>query len=163
MDFTSSNKIEITKLALDGLYERQKAIAANTANVNTPNYQRKDVVFEDKLNEIINKEGLKEQIKQANSSLVKNQNYKPIENLLKQTNGEDVKAFLQEDNYSQFQVETLMDMSKYDSENGNNVILEKEMMDMTEAAMRYNILSTLQGRSFSGLQSVIKGECGEYF
>ncbi|UKI42569.1 MAG: hypothetical protein L6V95_06645 [Candidatus Melainabacteria bacterium] len=55
----------------------------------------------------------------------KNQNYKPIESLLKQTNGEDVKAFLQEDNYSQFQVETLMDMSKYDNENGNNVILEK--------------------------------------
>lgn len=158
MDFTSSNKIEITKLALDGLYERQRAIAANTANVNTPNYQRKDVVFEDKLNEIINKEELKNEIKQANSSLVKNQNYKPIDKLLEQTNGEDVKAFLSEDNYSQFRVETLMDMSKYDSENGNNVILEKEMMDMTEAAMRYNILSTLQGRNFSGLQSVIKGE-----
>ena len=62
MDFTSSNKIEITKLALDGLYERQRAIAANTANVNTPNYQRKDVVFEDKLNEIIGKEQLKKEI-----------------------------------------------------------------------------------------------------
>lgn len=158
MDFTSSNKIEITKLALDGLYERQRAIAANTANVNTPNYQRKDVVFEDKLNEIINKEELKSEIKQANSSLVRNQNYKPIDKLLEKTNGEDVKAFLSEDNYSQFKVETLMDMSKYDNENGNNVILEKEMMDMTEAAMRYNILSTLQGRNFSGLQSVIKGE-----
>lgn len=158
MDFTSSNKIEITKLALDGLYERQRAIAANTANVNTPNYQRKDVVFEDKLNEIINREELKSEIKQANSSLVKNQNYKPIDKLLEKTNGNDVKAFLSEDNYSQFKVETLMDMSKYDSENGNNVILEKEMMDMTEAAMRYNILSTLQGRNFSGLQSVIKGE-----
>ena len=158
MDFTSSNKIEITKLALDGLYERQRAIAANTANVNTPNYQRKDVVFEDKLNEIINREELKSEIKQVNSSLVKNQNYKPIDKLLEKTNGEDVKAFLEEDNYSQFKVETLMDMSKYDNENGNNVILEKEMMDMTEAAMRYNILSTLQGRNFSGLQSVIKGE-----
>ncbi len=158
MDFTSSNKIEITKLALDGLYERQRAIAANTANVNTPNYQRKDVVFEDKLNDIINREELKSEIKQANSLVVKNQNYKPIDKLLEKTNGEDVKAFLEEDNYSQFKVETLMDMSKYDSENGNNVILEKEMMDMTEAAMRYNILSTLQGRNFSGLQSVIKGE-----
>ena len=158
MDFTSSNKIEIAKLALDGLYERQRTIAANVVNVNTPNYQRKDVVFEDKLNEIINKEELKNEIKQANSMLVKNQNYLPIDRLLKETNGDDVKAFLQEDNYSQFEVETLMDMSKYDSESDNNVILEKEMMDMTEAAMRYNILSTLQGRNFSGLQSVIKGE-----
>ena len=52
MDFTSSNKIEITKLALDGLYERQRAIAANTANVNTPNYQRKDVVFEEYVEKI---------------------------------------------------------------------------------------------------------------
>ena len=158
MDFISSSKIEVTRLALDGLYERQKTIAANTANVNTPNYQRKDIVFEDKLSEIINKEELKDKIKETNSLLVKNQNYKPIDELLEKTNGADVKAFSQEDNYSQFKVETLMDMSKYDNENNNNVILEKEMMDMTEAAMRYNILSTLEGRAFSGLQSVIRGE-----
>ncbi len=39
--------IDITKLAMDGLMVRQKAITANIANVMTPDYQRKDVKFED--------------------------------------------------------------------------------------------------------------------
>jgi flagellar basal-body rod protein FlgB len=35
--------------ALDGLSMRQRAIADNVANVNTPNYQAKRVIFEDAL------------------------------------------------------------------------------------------------------------------
>ncbi|MET0302819.1 MAG: flagellar basal body protein [Microbacteriaceae bacterium] len=35
--------------ALDGLAERQRAIAANIANVNTPNYRAQRVSFEDAL------------------------------------------------------------------------------------------------------------------
>ncbi|PJJ73293.1 flagellar basal-body rod protein FlgB [Diaminobutyricimonas aerilata] len=35
--------------ALDGLAERQRAIANNIANVNTPNYRAKRVAFEDAL------------------------------------------------------------------------------------------------------------------
>ena len=55
--------MKITDLALDGLLERQRAISANTANVMTPGYQRKEVSFESQLSEIIEKDDLKDYIK----------------------------------------------------------------------------------------------------
>lgn len=39
--------------ALDGLSQRQRAIADNIANVNTPNYHAKRVLFEDALAESV--------------------------------------------------------------------------------------------------------------
>jgi flagellar basal-body rod protein FlgB len=46
-----SDSLTVTALtsALDGLAERQRAIANNIANVNTPNYHAKRVLFEDEL------------------------------------------------------------------------------------------------------------------
>ena len=41
MDLISNRTLEITKLAMDGLVDRQHAIASNIANVNTPGFQRK--------------------------------------------------------------------------------------------------------------------------
>ena len=53
MDFLTSRAMNVTKLALDGLMMRQQAIASNTANVMTPDYQRKDIVFEDQLQKML--------------------------------------------------------------------------------------------------------------
>jgi len=39
-------RIDVLAQALDGLSQRQQAIAGNIANVDTPGYQRKDVTFE---------------------------------------------------------------------------------------------------------------------
>ncbi len=46
--FTSVTTVALTS-ALDGLAMRQRAIANNIANVNTPDYHAKRVVFEDAL------------------------------------------------------------------------------------------------------------------
>ena len=43
----TTRAMDVTKLALDGLMQRQQAIASNTANVMTPDYQRKDLRDED--------------------------------------------------------------------------------------------------------------------
>ena len=67
MDIISSRTIEITKLGMDGLMDRQQAISSNIANVMTPNYQRKEVAFESQLAEIIEREDLKDYIKGQNS------------------------------------------------------------------------------------------------
>ena len=45
MDLLNIRAVEVTKLAMDGLLERQKAIASNTANSMTDGYQLKDVAF----------------------------------------------------------------------------------------------------------------------
>ena len=62
MDLISNRTIEITKLGMDGLLDRQHAISSNIANVMTPDYQRKEVAFESQLSEIIEKEDLKDYI-----------------------------------------------------------------------------------------------------
>ena len=41
---------------------------------------------------------------------------------------------------------------------GNNVSLENEMMQTAKTGTQYTILSTLLGKSFDGLQQVIKGQ-----
>ena len=56
MDLITNRTIEMTHLAMNGLMDRQHAIASNIANVNTPGYQRKEVAFESQLAEIIEKE-----------------------------------------------------------------------------------------------------------
>lgn len=81
MDLINNRTREIAALALDGLYQRSRAISANTVNATTPGYQRKDVAFEDQIQEMIEREDLKEQIKAQNSQkIVEN----PLEALKKQ-------------------------------------------------------------------------------
>ena len=67
MDFINNRTTDIAAMALDGLYERSKAISANTVNALTPNYQRKEVSFEQSLKGIIQKENEKEEMKLQNS------------------------------------------------------------------------------------------------
>lgn len=47
------NNIDFYKKALDGTWERNKVITHNMANVNTPNYKRKIVTFEEQLKKSI--------------------------------------------------------------------------------------------------------------
>ena len=47
--------IDLFKNALDGTWERNKAITHNMANENTPNYKRKVVTFEDQLKQSMTK------------------------------------------------------------------------------------------------------------
>ena len=67
MDLLNIRAVEVTKLAMDGLLERQKAIASNTANSMTDGYQRKDVAFEDQLRDIISKDEIRKEIRMQNS------------------------------------------------------------------------------------------------
>ncbi len=46
---------DVLSKAIEGTWERNKALTKNIANVDTPNYKRKDVVFEDYLREAIRK------------------------------------------------------------------------------------------------------------
>ena len=43
--FTPSNSIQKTTLALDMISQRQKALSANLANIDTPGYKRRDIDF----------------------------------------------------------------------------------------------------------------------
>lgn len=149
----SYRTIEITKMAMDGLLERQQAISANTANVMTPNYQRKDVAFEDQLRDIIKKEDLKDSIRSANSAAI-SYNATSLDHIM-QPNAQQM-ALLNKNSYDAYRPEILSDMTDSNPETGNNVNVEKEMMDMAKAGTQYGILAGLENKMFSGLADVIR-------
>jgi flagellar basal-body rod protein FlgB len=151
--------MDITKLALDGLMLRQKAITANTANVETPDYQRKEVNFESQLREIVEKDDLKEYIKGQNSI-----QYNPTSidmavgfNQPQQLTVQKA-SYLQSDVYKQFNPQITDDTVSEGSETGNNVNLEKEIMDMAKVGTQYSLLSNLEQRAFKGMVDIIKGQ-----
>ena len=160
MDLISNRTIEITKLGMDGLMNRQHAIASNIANVMTPGFQRKEVAFESQLAEIIEKEDLKDYIKGQNSI-----EYKPpmtdvftgeIHQYRTPTLQE--KAYLQTNSFEQFKPQVVTDMFSGSDATGNNVELEREMMDLSKTGTKYLVLSNLERRQFSGISEVIRGQ-----
>jgi flagellar basal-body rod protein FlgB len=158
MDLISNRTIDVTKMAMDGLMMRQKAIVANTANVMTPDYQRKDVNFESQLKEIIEKDDLKQYIKENNSieynptslDMVTQQSVKS--GLTPQESG-----YLQSDVYGDYNPQIVDDTQSGADSAGNNVNLESEMMSMAKVGMRYNVLATLEAKQFKNLGDAIKG------
>jgi len=159
MDLISNRSMDITKFALDGLMLRQKAITANTANVMTPNYQRKEVDFESQLKEMADKEDLKTYIKGQNciqynpSSIDMAVGYNQPQTLTAQK-----AKYLQSDSYSEYNPQITDDTMSDSSESGNNVNLEKEIMDMAKVGTQYTILSNLEQRAFKNVSDVIKGQ-----
>ena len=165
MDLISNRTIEITKLGMDGLMDRQHAIASNIANVMTPDFQRKEVAFESQLAEIIEKEDLKDYIKGQNSI-----EYKPpmvdvftgdIHTYRTPTRQE--KAYLQSNTMSEFRPQVVTDIYSGSNSTGNNVELEREMMDLSKTGTKYTVLSNLERRQFSLLSDAIRGQqCTTY-
>ena len=160
MNLITSRTMEITHLGMNGLMDRQHAIASNIANVNTPGYQRKEVAFESQLAEIQEKEDLKDYIKGLNSL-----EYKPP--VLDVFTGEvhkyripslQEKAYLQSNVYDQFRPQLVTDIYSGTDHHGNNVELEREMMDLSKTGTKYMVLSNLERRQFTGLSEVIRGQ-----
>ena len=160
MDLITNRTIEITHLGMNGLMDRQHAIASNIANVNTPGYQRKEVAFESQLAEIQERENLKDYIKGLNSV-----EYKPP--MLDVFTGEihkyriptlQEKAYLQSNVYDQFKPQLVTDVYSGTDNHGNNVELEREMMDLSKTGTKYLVLSNLERRQFSGLSEIIRGQ-----
>lgn len=158
VDLITNRTIDITKMAMDGLMMRQKAITANTANVMTPDYQRKEVNFESQLKEIIEKDDLKQYIKEQNSlqynpsslDMVTNQSFNQGLSIQESN-------YLQSDIYSSYNPQITDDTSSGSDSTGNNVNMESEVMDMANVGLRYNVLANLEGRQFKLIGDVIKG------
>lgn len=152
MDIISNRTKEIAAMALDGLNERAKAIGANTVNVLTPGYQRKEVSFESNLREIIEREDAKEQIKLQNSV-----SYQKNPKALMGQTPEQI-AFLNSQINEGFSINVENDMSDPDGVDGNNVNLEVEMMDEARNGMQFQVVANLLSKSYSTLGSIIRGQ-----
>ncbi len=152
MDLINNRTKEIGAMALDGLYERAKAISANTVNVLTPNYQRKEVSFEESLQNIIQKEDEKEQIKLQNSI-----QYDKNPNILKGQSPAQI-AFLNSEVNEGYSIDVEEDMSDPLGLDNNNVNIEEEMMAEARTGMQYQTVANLLSKSYTQLEQVIKGQ-----
>jgi len=158
MDLLSTRTIDMTKLALDGLMERQKAVTANTANVMTPGYRRQEVSFESQLKEIVVQDDLKTMIKEQNSI-----QYNPTS--LEMAMGRPGPkltpqqiSYLQTDLYSTYNPQVTEDFVSGGDRTGNNVSLEAEAMEMAKVGTKYAILSTLEQKAIRNVSAAIKGD-----
>lgn len=160
MDLITSRTTEILRLGMDGLMDRQQAISSNIANVVTPGYQRKEVAFESQLNKIIEKEDLKDFIKGQNSIeyIPPNVDVFTGEVHTYRTPTQQEKAYLQANSFDEFKPQYVTDVYSGSNIDGNNVELEREMMDLSKTGTKYLVLSNLERRQFSGLRSVIQGQ-----
>ena len=166
MDLFNIRAIEVSKLAMDGLVKRQSAIASNTANAMTPDYQRKQVAFEDQLRDIISRDNVRRDLRMQNSLAYQKDIYKPgaapstnpMLHGIAQRIPQEQFAFIQQaqtdiDGYSP---EVIRDTRWVDYGNGNNVNVEEEMMTMAKTGTQYNVLATVEGRFLSNLLDVIQ-------
>ncbi len=152
--------MEITRLGMDGLMDRQQAISSNIANVVTPGYQRKEVAFESQLAEIIEKEDIKDFIKGQNSIeyVPPNVDVFTGEVHTYRTPTQQEKAYLKSNSFDEFKPQYVTDVFSGSNLDGNNVELEREMMDLSKTGTKYLVLSNLERRQFSNIRSVIQGQ-----
>lgn len=158
MDLITDRTIDITKLAMDGLMVRQKAITSNIANVMTPDYQRKDVSFESQLKEIVEKEDLKTFIKEQNSLQYNPSSIETAMGTAQNGLSPQQSRYLQSDVYGNYNPQITDDFMAGGDRTGNNVNLEQEVMNMTQVGLRYQTLSTLEGKKLKLVAGAIKGD-----
>ena len=160
MDLITSRTMDILHLGMDGLMERQHAISSNIANVTTPGYQRKEVAFESQLAEIIEREDLKDYIKGQNSIKYVPPNVDVFTGEIHtyRTPTMQEKAYLMTNSCEDFKPQYVTDVYSGTNSDGNNVELEREMMDLSKTGTKYLVLSNLSRKYFTGLSEVIKGQ-----
>lgn len=124
-----SNTISTLENALNYSSTKQKVIAQNISNVDTPNYKSKEVSF-------------KSELQTAMDHAV----------AAKRT---DVRHFNFENTSSTIVISTNKSTSYQN--NGNNVDIDKEMADLATNQIYYNALIERISGKFQTLQSVIRG------
>lgn len=158
MDLISTRTIDLTKLAMDGLMERQKAITANTANVMTPGYTRQTVSFEDQLKDIVVQDDLKTMIKEQNSI-----QYNPSSlDMAVERNNPSLSPqqmnYLKTDLYQTYNPQFVEDYQSGGDRTGNNVSVEQEAIDLAKTGSQYTVLANLEQKAMKQISDAIKGE-----
>ncbi len=131
------NPRDSIEIALKGLSMRGKAIAGNIANLNTPNYKRRQVNFEETLQKVQSAENLSDiPLEKTNEKHFSNSIFSindAMEGMEEKT--EDNDFFI----------------------NGNNVDIEREMVELTKTGMRYKAITSLAKKQYDSMRTTIRG------
>lgn len=124
----------VMQRALDGVWQRQKAISANLSNFETPNYKARYVDFEQAL--------ISEVEKIASTS---------------ETRAE-IRSKLGDISKSKISVETDNGISM--RADGNNVDLDQQNIELVKAQIQYMYLTNSMTNAYSRLKTAIRGGNG---
>ena len=94
----------------------------------TPDYQRKDVVFEDQLQEMLQKDNIKREVKAINSAYYAHNSLDTVMPM------KELKVLTQ-NSFDGYKPEIIRDYTGVNPETGNNVNIESEMMDMAKVGI----------------------------
>ncbi|KJS87524.1 MAG: hypothetical protein JM58_04085 [Peptococcaceae bacterium BICA1-8] len=132
--FWQNKTMDILRTSLDAVSLRHKTISNNIANINTPNYKRQLVNFEEELGK----------------HLLNSQKITP----LRKTNPQHITS--ENRDYSVIKPEVKEDKAILRTD-GNNVDIDLELSILAENTVKFNVLSQTINGKFSQLKSVIRG------
>lgn len=125
-------KNNLLEKSLNASWARNEVISQNLANVDTPNYKRKDVTFEEYLNDSLDSKRL-----EGNTT---DERHIPI----KSKNTDKIKPEIAQDNS-----DTSMRID------GNNVDIDSEMAYLAKNTIQYNSLIQMINSNYSRIKNVI--------
>ena len=141
---SSENTYDLLKSGLKASNLRAKAIANNMSNINTKNYKRFNVVFE---------ENLKSDNSEFKMRTTNSDHYTSDSSNLKRTRNSH---FSNDENTYGDNIKIEQDNSTSMRTDGNNVDLEIEKVNQAANTLKYNAMITSINNKFNGLKSVIK-------
>lgn len=133
--FLQDPVIDILKKSLNATTLRHKTISNNIANVNTPNYKRQLVKFE---------EELQKHLTSSNNRIS-----------LARTKPNHI-SFIPK-NITEINPELISDQTTAIRTDGNNVDIDLELAQLAENTTQFNVLSQAVSKKLSLLRSAIRG------
>ncbi len=126
-------KSSVLEKSLNASWARNDVISQNLANVDTPEYKRKDIAFEEFLSDSMGKVGLEGNLA--------DKRHIPINN---SSDVDKIEPALVEDNSdSSMRID------------GNNVDIDSEMANLAKNQIKYNALVQMINGSYNKIKSVI--------
>ncbi|ADL13154.1 flagellar basal body rod protein FlgB [Acetohalobium arabaticum] len=129
-NITGNQSISVLTKALDGLQQRQEAISNNIANVDTPDYKRKDVNFKSELKTALNND--------STGLTATHKNH-----------------FSTNSNLDQLSLRIKTDSNTKMRSDQNNVDIDREMSILAKNGLEYQAVTRMLSMEFDQLSSVI--------
>ena len=126
-------KSSILEKSLNASWARNDVISQNLANVDTPKYKRKDIAFEEFLNDSMGRTSLEGNVTDKRHIAINTRDVNKVEPTLVEDNSD-----------SSMRID------------GNNVDIDSEMANLAKNQIKYNALIQMINSNYSKIKSVIK-------
>ncbi|OGX61740.1 MAG: flagellar basal-body rod protein FlgB [Paenibacillus sp. RIFOXYA1_FULL_44_5] len=132
MDFFNSNSMNLLNGAIGAAVLRQQVISNNIANVDTPNFKRSDVLFEDLL-----------------QNQMQSQSFAGFH--------PDSRHFVFSSGNAPLQSKIVVDQQSVMNNNKNNVDIDREMTTLAQNQLRYNVMIEQMNNDLKNFRIAIEG------